>query len=122
MSTTSRLRTRAALTGGLTALVLAVGAAPAWAADPMPGSANDTLMSTGQDLLVFIGIPLLVSATIWLLVMAPSWTRGGRASSADAWTGDALVVGSDETAAATPALELEPHSAPEQTGGTSASW
>jgi hypothetical protein len=120
MPTTSRLRTRAALLAGLTALVLAVGAAPAWAADSMPGSANDTLMSTGQDLLVFIGIPVLVSATIWLLVMAPGWTRGGRASSADAWTGDPLVVGSDEAVTAVPALE--PGTAPEQTGGTSASW
>jgi hypothetical protein len=120
MATTPRLRTRAALTGGLTALVLAVGAAPAWAADPMPGSANDTLMSTGQILLVFVGIPVAVAAVIWLLVLAPGWTRGGRPSSADAWTGDPLVLGSDEATAEVPALE--PGAAPEQTGGTSATW
>jgi hypothetical protein len=120
MATTSRLRTRAALTGGLTALVLAVGTAPAWAADPMPGSANDTLMSSGQALLVFLGIPVAIAAIIWLLVLAPGWTRGGRASSADAWTGDPLVLGSDETATAVPALE--PGAAPDKTGGTSASW
>jgi hypothetical protein len=120
MATTSRLRTRAALTGGLTALVLAVGAAPAWAADPMPGSAHDTLMSTGQLLLVFVGIPVAVSALIWLLVLAPGWTRGGRPSSADAWTADPLVVGSEEHAPVAPALEAG--TVPEQTGGTSASW
>jgi hypothetical protein len=120
MVTTSRLRTRTALTGGLTLLVLAVGVAPAWAADPMPGSANDTLMPTGQALLVFLGIPLLVAAIIWLLVLAPGWTRGGRPSSADAWTGDALVVGSGEGTAAAPALA--PGASAEQTGGTSASW
>jgi hypothetical protein len=86
----------------------------------MPGSANDTVMTTGQAVLVFAGIPILVAAIIWLLVLAPGWTRGGRAGSADAWTSDPLVLGSDDAASDAPALEAG--AAPDQTGGTSATW
>ena len=120
MATHPRLRTRVTAVAGVTALLLAAGTAPAWAADPMPGSANDTVMSTGQAILVFVGIPILVAAIIWLLVLAPGWTRGGRASSADAWTGDPLVIGS-EPAAETPAA-LEADTTTDPAGGTSASW
>ena len=124
MVTTLSLRTRAVLVGGCTALVLAAGAAPAWADDPMPGSAHDTVMSTGQAILVFLGIPLVVVALVYLLVAAPGWTRGGRADATEAWTGDPLVLGADEPAGATPALEQaagqdEPAVG---TGGTSATW
>jgi hypothetical protein len=86
----------------------------------MPGSANDTLMTTGQAVLVFLGIPVLVAAIIWLLVLAPGWTRGGRASSADAWTGDPLVLGSEGSAPAAGAIEAG--ATPDKAGGTSASW
>lgn len=118
------LRTRAAATGALT-LALLAGAGPAWADDPMPGSANDTVMSTGQAILVFAGIPLVVVALVYLLVSAPSWTRGGRASAADAWTGDPVVVRTDEgEAGAAAELGAAPAADDEQpsTGGSSASW
>ena len=124
MVPTLSLRTRAALTGGLAALVLAAGAAPAWAAEPMPGSANDTVMTTGQALLVFGGIPLTVAALVYLLVSAPGWTRGGRADATDAWTGDPLVLGAEPADSATPALEQAggQGASAEETGGTSATW
>lgn len=124
MVTTLSLRTRAVLVGGCTALVLAAGAAPAWAAEPMPGSAHDTVMSTGPALLVFLGIPLVVVALVYLLVSAPGWTRGGRADATEAWTGDPLVLGADEPAVATPAIErvAEQDESAAATGGTSASW
>jgi len=121
MATHPRLRTRATGVAGVAALLLVVGTAPAWAADPMPGSANDTVMSTGQAILVFVGIPILVAAVIWLLVLAPGWTRGGRASSADAWTGDPLVLGTEPAADAPAALESDAPTT-DQAGGTSASW
>jgi hypothetical protein len=120
MATHPRLRTRLVAVSGATALLLAAGTVPAWAADPMPGSANDTVMSTGQAILVFVGIPILVAAVIWLLVLAPGWTRGGRASSADAWTADPLVLGSEPAADAPAALEAD--TTTDAAGGTSASW
>jgi hypothetical protein len=118
------LRTRAALIGGSTALALAVGTGPAWADDPMPGSANDTVMTTGQALLVFAGIPLVVAALVYLLVSAPGWTRGGRADSTEAWTGEPLVLGAEEPQAVAPPIEQAAgHGEPAPgTGGTSASW
>lgn len=124
MVTTLSPRTRAALTGGLAALVLAAGTAPAWAAEPMPGSANDTVMTTGQALLVFAGIPLTVAALVYLLVSAPGWTRGGRADATDAWTGDPLVLGAEPSTAETPAIEQTAgqEASAEETGGTSATW
>jgi len=78
------------------------------------------VMSTGQAVLVFVGIPILVASVIWLLVLAPGWTRGGRASSADAWTSDPLVIGSEPTTDAPAALEAD--TTTDQSGGTSASW
>ena len=118
----STLLARTAVTLGLSATRLAAGSAPAWADDPMPGSAHDTVMSTGQAILVFVGIPLVVVAVIYLLVSAPGWTRGGRASSADAWTSDPMVLGSGDPAAAPPALEPSADEATDGSGGTSASW
>ena len=118
------LFTRSAVSVGMAAILLAAGSAPAWAEDPMPGSANDTVMSTGEALLVFLGIPLVVVSLIYLLVSAPGWTRGGRAGSADAWTGDPLVLGADPAPHEAPAPALAPAApvAPEETGGTSAAW
>jgi hypothetical protein len=90
----------------------------------MPGSAHDTVMTAGQAILVFAGIPLVVAALVYLLVSAPGWTRGGRAGATDAWTGDPLVLGADESGApATPIEQAAGHDAPAAgTGGTSASW
>lgn len=125
MAQRRHLRTRAAATGALTALALVAGTGPAWADAPMPGSANDTVMSTGQAILVFAGIPLLVVALVYLLVSAPSWTRGGRASAADAWTGDPVVVRVEQGGeGGSAALEATSAGDAEQTssGGTSASW
>jgi hypothetical protein len=124
MATILSRRARTALTAGVCSLVLVAGATPAWATDPMPGSASDTVMSTGEALLVFLGIPLVVVSLIYLLVSAPGWTRGGRAGSADAWTGDPLVLGSDSAPHGAPAAVLAPATpvAPEETGGTSATW
>jgi len=116
------LFTRSAVSVGMAAILLAAGSAPAWAEDPMPGSANDTVMSTGQAILVFVGIPLVVVAVIYLLVSAPGWTRGGRASSADAWTSDPMVLGAGDAAAPAPAIEPAVAVATDESGGTSASW
>jgi hypothetical protein len=120
MATHSSLGTRLSVVAATAALLLAAGTAPAYAADPMPGSAHDTVMSTGQAILVFVGIPILVASIIWLLVLAPGWTRGGRPSSADAWTGDPLVLGVNESAPAATAIEADATTDP--AGGTSASW
>ena len=116
------LITRSAVALGLAAILLAAGSAPAWAEDPMPGSANDTVMSTGQAILVFVGIPLVVVAVIYLLVSAPGWTRGGRASSADAWTSDPMVLGPGDAAAPAAAIGQTAAVATDESGGTSASW
>jgi len=122
MITTLRLRLRAAVTGGVAVAIVVASAAPAWADDPMPGSGSDTVMSTGQAILVFVGIPVVVVSLIYLLVSAPGWTRGGRASSADAWTSDPLVLGTDDTATATAAIEPSAVVDSDESGGTSASW
>ena len=122
MVTTLSLRLRTAVTGGVAVAIVVAGAAPAWADDPMPGSASDTVMSTGQAILVFVGIPAVIVALIYLLVSAPGWTRGGRASSADAWTSDPLVLGTDDTATATAAIEPSAVVDSDESGGTSASW
>ena len=116
------LFTRSAVSVGMAAILLAAGSAPAWAEDPMPGSANDTVMSTGQAILVFVGIPLVVIAVIYLLVSAPGWTRGGRASSADAWTSDPMVLGPGDAAAPAAAIGQTAAVATDESGGTSASW
>jgi len=116
------LITRSAVALGLAAILLAAASAPAWADAPMPGSGNDTVMSTGQAILVFIGIPLVVVAVIYLLVSAPGWTRGGRASSADAWTSDPMVLGVGDAAVSSPAIEPSAAAATDESGGTSASW
>ena len=86
----------------------------------MPGDP----LSMGQAFLLFVLIPLSVMAIVWLLVAAPGWTRGGRASSTDAWTGDPLVldasaapVAVDSTASTALAIEESDGS-----GGTSARW
>jgi len=121
MAMTLSLRTRVVVTASVSALVLVAGMAPAFASDPMPGSANDTVMSTGQAILVFIGIPLVVVALIYLLVSAPGWTRGGRASSADAWTSDPVVRGHDGTPGDA-AIETSVAGTSDESGGTSASW
>lgn len=119
-----------------TVVVLAVASSalvcvPAFAAESTDPSVVDqtvTTMSPVNALLIFLGIPVAFGALVWLLVSAPSWTRGGRPSSADAWTGDPHVV---DAAEAPPALvgagdageAVEPASGATQgAGGTSASW
>jgi hypothetical protein len=105
-------------------------AAPAMAADADPSVVDQTYtpMSVGEAVLIFVGIPVLVALVIWLLVSAPGWTRGGRAGQADAWTGEPHVVGSSDdrtpasVVAGDGATELEPGTAGDDTGGTSARW
>lgn len=93
MALTARTRTLA-----VSALVLATStllAAPALAEgspDPSVAGQETTTMSAADALLVFVGIPAAVFLVVWLLVSAPGWTRGGRPSQADAWTGEPHVV------------------------------
>jgi hypothetical protein len=119
-------RTRAALVTVLALVSCAVLAGPASAATTSPGSVMDQqvdVMTPGTALMIFLGIPLLVVALVWLLVSAPGWTRDGRPSDSEAWTGEPVVVG-----AAAPAASLEAGAsdgAAEDdgaTGGTSAAW
>ncbi len=121
-------RTRAALVTVLALASCAVLAGPASAATTTPGSVMDqqvNAMSPGTALLVFLGIPLLVVALVWLLVSAPGWTRDGRPSDSEAWTGEPVVVGASAPAASIEAAESGTEAAAEAegtTGGTSASW
>ena len=111
----------------LLALAASVGlAGPALASDapsdPPVIDQTPTIMSTGQVVLVFVGIPLLVVGLVWLIVSAPGWTRSGRSSDADAWTGDPLVIDAPSGAEPTSALTSAEGSVDESTGGTSARW
>lgn len=120
-------RTRAALVAALALVASAVLAGTASATTTSPGSVMNQQvdnMSTGTALLIFAGIPLCVVALVWLLVSAPGWTRGGRPSDTDAWTGDAVVVGASAPAAALTAdgAEAGEAAADEATGGSSAAW
>lgn len=127
-------RTRAALAAALALVLCVLVAAPASATVTGPTSVIDqhpSVMTVGQALLVFAGIPLLVVALVWLLVSAPGWTRDGRPSDADAWTGDAVVVGGStpemragSQPAALDAAGTEEAAAEDaaETGGTSAQW
>ena len=123
-------RTRAALVAALALVTSVVLAGPASATTTPPGSVMDQqveTMSAGTALLVFAGIPLAVVALVWLLVSAPGWTRNGRPSDTDAWTGDAVVVGAVAPAAAisagaADAAEAGGAAAGEATGGSSAAW
>ena len=118
-------RTRAAL-----AVLLALGfssllVGPAFAADgtqdPPVMDQSPAVMSTGQAVLVFLGIPLLVVGLVWLIVSAPGWTRSGRVTDADAWSGDPLVIDSSASSASA-ALPSAESAVDDVTGGTSARW
>jgi hypothetical protein len=104
-------------------------AVPAYAADPSVEGQDPTTMSVGEAVLIFAGIPLTVALLVWLLVSAPGWTRGGRPSAADAWTGEPHVVGESDTPAevvsgdgAVSELEAGASAATDDSGGTSARW
>jgi hypothetical protein len=119
-------RLRAAL-AALLALAASVGiAGPAFATDapvdPPVMDQSPTVMSPGQAVLVFVGIPLLVVGLVWLIVSAPSWTRSGRSSDADAWTGDPLVIDAPPGAESASALTSAEGAVDESSGGTSARW
>jgi hypothetical protein len=115
----------------LVAVVAAATTAPALASDN--NSVYDQqptgLMSPGTAILVFAGIPLLVAALVWLLVSAPSWTRKARTSDAAAFSGDALVVGSEAGSASgaadggvgKPVMDIA-SGIDVPSGGTSARW
>ena len=128
MAPTLRARTRAAAVVTLSAGLVTALASPAFAADgkrddgDMPG----TTMSVGTAFVLFVLIPLAVGAIVWLLVAAPGWTRGGRASSTEAWTGDPLVVdGPDAPAEAQATVQTAPalgSAESDGSGGTSARW
>ena len=97
---------------------------PAFAVKRDDGDMPGDPMAVGQAFVLFVLIPLSVMAIVWLLVAAPGWTRGGRASSTDAWTGDPLVLDSsaapvavDSTGSTALAIEESDGS-----GGTSARW
>jgi hypothetical protein len=121
--------TRAAGVAGAAVLALAAAvvlAVPAGAATGgrVSGQQPET-MSTAALLLIVLGIPLLVAALVWLLVSAPGWTRDGRASDTDAWTGDPVVVGGTSGAAALPSAhtaDSDTSTGSGTTGGTSAGW
>ena len=92
----SRRFIRRSLVGaGVVAAASVLSAAPAFAQGGVADNDPTGLLSPGTAVLIFAGIPLAVAALIWLLVSAPSWTRKGRTSDSEAFTGDALVVGSD---------------------------
>jgi hypothetical protein len=104
-------------------------AVPAMAADGDPSVVDQTYtpMSAGEAVLIFAGIPIALALVVWLLVSAPGWTRGGRPGQADAWTGEPHVIGSGEergpsVVAGDGVTELEPGTAGDDTGGTSARW
>ena len=123
MVTHSRTSLRAAAVVLMT-VALGVVTSPAYAAVRDDGDEPGATMSWGTALLLFVGIPLAFSALVWLLVSAPGWTRGGRASDADAWTGDPLVLDSNSPAsveAGTEAAALEGGET-DAAGGTSARW
>ncbi|MFN8145954.1 MAG: hypothetical protein U0R76_00700 [Candidatus Nanopelagicales bacterium] len=124
-------RTRAALVAALALVTCGVLAAPASATTSSPGSVmnqDPSVMSPGEALLVFVGIPAVVVALVWLLVSAPGWTRAGRPTDSEAWTGEPVVVGAGASAAAIAAeggeaaAEVEDADAAGSTGGTSAAW
>ena len=119
-------RLRAAL-AALLALAASVGiAGPAFATDaptdPPVMDQSPTVMSTGQAVLVFVGIPLLVVGLVWLIVSAPGWTRSGRSSDAEAWTGDPLVIDAPSGAESASALTSTEGAVDGASGGTSARW
>ena len=127
MTRTARRATVVALAVTSSALV----AVPAYAADPADQSVvtqTVTSMSALDAVLIFVGIPVAFAALVWLLVSAPGWTRGGRPSSADAWTGDPHIVDAADAPAAlvsadTTGAQIEQSAgATEGAGGTSASW
>jgi hypothetical protein len=112
-------RTWSLATATVTAMSLAVaGAGPASAASSALADAEP--MSPGEAILIFGGIPLVVIALVYLLVSAPSWTRSGRSTSVDAWTGDPVVVDSHGVDSA--ADEAHEAITTDDTGGTSARW
>ena len=128
MSRNLRARARAAVVVSVTVAATTMVASPAWASLKRDdGDQPGDPMSVGTALLLFVGLPLTISAVIWLLVLAPGWTRGGRASSADAWTGDPLVLDSSAPAGATgstAAIEgaTSADADSDTPGGTSARW
>ena len=123
-------RTRAALAAALALVTCGVLAAPASATTSSPGSVmnqDPSVMSPGEALLIFVGIPAVVVALVWLLVSAPGWTRDGRPTDSEAWTGEPVVVGAGASAAAISsdggdAADAEDADAAGSTGGTSAAW
>lgn len=125
MATILRAGARAAAALTLSPGFGAVLTSPAFAVSKrddgdMPGDP----MSVGQAFVLFVLIPLSVMAIVWLLVAAPGWTRGGRASSTDAWTSDPLVLDASAApvavdSAASTALAIEES---DRSGGTSARW
>ena len=119
-------RSRAALAALLALAASVTLAGPAHAADgaqsdPSVLDQSPTVMSAGQAVLVFVGIPLLVVGLVWLIVSAPGWTRSGRVSDADAWTGP-LVIEASAAEPSAAALTTTDGAADDATGGTSARW
>lgn len=121
-------RTRAAV-AALSALVTSVLLAAPASADSTDGAVLDQqvqTMTTGEIILIFVGIPVAFALLVWIVVSAPSWTRGGRPDDTEAWTGEAVTVGSGEAtaieAAEVPAAAAGAAEDAGATGGTSAGW
>jgi hypothetical protein len=127
--TSASIVTRSLLVSGSVAALGFLTAGPALASDSVYNQDPTGLMTPGTAVLIFAGIPLLVAALIWLLVSAPGWTRKGRTSDAAAFSGDALVVGSDAEMAvgggdfgsSKPAMDIA-SGIDVPPGGTSARW
>ena len=129
-SAASRRIVRRAVFGTCSVATLALlTASPAFATDSVYDQHPTGLITPGEAVLIFAGIPLLVAALVWLLVSAPSWTRKARTSDAAAFSGDALVVGSEaemtvgggDFASGKPAMDIA-SGIDVPPGGTSARW
>jgi hypothetical protein len=127
-----RALTRACVVVSASTVVALVSSAPARAEGIGVDGPAPTVMSPAEVVLVFGVIPLSIIGIIWLLVCAPGWTRNGRPDSVDAWTGDPVVVGNQESshsgldaapaAGTATALGAGPGAAADAPGGTSARW